>query len=194
MGSLRNLKNKSGRTPNKHTSVHNSTKNIVTVTNKVKHSNFLASATPVSKWAFIMTLDSLPNVELYVSSVGPLYIANDVTFVKDQGSEVAVAGKQYHSSISVEIREYEAFDILGQLLQWRQKVISNTNLQDPTLSNPSSYKCDGSLRFMTGVGNTLGSPITLLGCWPSSIEVPQLSYASTDLVSIRAVIEIDSIA
>jgi hypothetical protein len=154
----------------------------------------LFSDQPVWGWSFSVTLDALPGAEAYISSTGPLAMSSDVVLVDDKGSDIAVAGRSLRSRLPIEFKEYEQFDVFGKLLQWRQRIIANSDLNNPSLSNPSAYKCDGKLTICSSSGNPVGSPITMVGCWPSSIELPELNYSSVDMITIKVVLEIDSFA
>jgi hypothetical protein len=189
VGSLRDLKTGADNVQNNSVQVNN-TPPTIQVAPAVASTHSTPPAlidSPVFEWAYGITFDNLPGADVYVASVSPLTLSNNVTLVVGQNSDTAIAGKEQHGQILVEFKEYVKFDVLGQLLKWRQKVF-----QGIILKSPSVYKCKGELRLTDGTGLVVGLPITLLGCWPSSIEISPLHYSGKDIISILATIEVDS--
>jgi hypothetical protein len=140
---------------------------------------------PLFKWGFIATFDGIP--PLAVASCGfgnPSFEVVDIDYL---AGKIHVASKITVSEVSMTVRGIESGNALAACLAWATSVGSGT-----MVNAPSSYKRACTIETISAGGGG-GPRFTLLGCWPSSVELGEGDYTASDIQTATLTIQVDHI-
>ena len=115
--------------------------------------------------------------------------ANEVLKVNFGNEERKVAGRATYNNLNLVLKDFADQPVMQQILAWRRLVYNPAN---GAIGYASQYKRQGDAVWF-GPDGSGSRRVTLVGAWPSSIDMGSGDMNGNDQNKITAVITIDRV-
>ena len=126
-------------------------------------------------------------IELALDSISLPTVSTNPIELSYGNSNVKVAGNATFDDVSVTVKDFIEVDVENILWKWRKSVY------DPETDKVgwvSQYKKDGTI-YQYGPDGTAIRSWVIVGCWPTNLDLGELSYDASDKKSISMALSID---
>lgn len=152
-----------------------------------KSADFLDQTEFIFRYGYELSIPAISeNIIRFSDGVTLPKMQNSVSVVTYKNRTKTIAGKYNHSNINLNLKTCVEPNTAIQFWSWYRKVYPKPGI----VGKPRDYKQLGKLFLVNGRGDPINT-WTLMGCWPSSIDMGEARNDSTEIILMNMTIEVD---